>query len=142
MGCCMLLAVALATDVSVRMLVECGRKVRAQSYESLGMIVLGKPGFLAVCGSILLFAFGAMCAYMVIIGDTMTSVLQYASDSEDPPERWPVILVSGVVLILPLCLLREMASLSKTSLLSVLSDVVLILIVVATAAETAKREDT
>eukprot|EP00656_Telonema_subtile_P010132 TRINITY_DN14839_c0_g1_i4.p1 TRINITY_DN14839_c0_g1~~TRINITY_DN14839_c0_g1_i4.p1 ORF type:complete len:332 (-),score=78.29 TRINITY_DN14839_c0_g1_i4:123-1118(-) len=90
------------------------------------------------------FAFGALVAYFVIIGDTLTKVFeQWGGEGTILTNRHFVILLCAVVIILPLCLLRDMSALSKTSAVSMSADVVIILIVVfkvMAGAESAEEE--
>eukprot|EP00616_Rhizochromulina_sp_CCMP1243_P006347 CAMPEP_0118961916 /NCGR_PEP_ID=MMETSP1173-20130426/439_1 /TAXON_ID=1034831 /ORGANISM="Rhizochromulina marina cf, Strain CCMP1243" /LENGTH=472 /DNA_ID=CAMNT_0006910117 /DNA_START=22 /DNA_END=1440 /DNA_ORIENTATION=- len=138
-GIVLLFIVAGVTSLSVQMLVHCGNLQGERNYEALAGKVLGRKGFHLTCLAMAVFAFGAMCAYLIILGDTLTAVYDFAIGTE--PDRWPVILVIAVAVILPICLLRDMSSLSQTSLLSITADLVLILVIVASAAPVARRQD-
>lgn len=67
-------------------------------------------------------AYGAMVAYLLIIKDTIPSVLGI----ENRFERTLIMIATSVTIMLPLSMQRDMASLSFTSLISVLADVVLV----------------
>ena len=90
----------------------------------------------------LLFAYGAMLAYLVIIGDTVPIALDYFFGSSITPSRNVVIIVCAVVPILPLSLMRNLSSLSYTSLLSITADVLLVLFILVRGPAAAKEEGT
>eukprot|EP00516_Mucochytrium_quahogii_P009122 CAMPEP_0203775284 /NCGR_PEP_ID=MMETSP0099_2-20121227/5965_1 /ASSEMBLY_ACC=CAM_ASM_000209 /TAXON_ID=96639 /ORGANISM=" , Strain NY0313808BC1" /LENGTH=492 /DNA_ID=CAMNT_0050673883 /DNA_START=110 /DNA_END=1588 /DNA_ORIENTATION=+ len=132
MGLFMLLFVAVLTYSSVNLLIDSGIKVKRRSYEGLAEFCFGKAGFIIVSVFMLVFAFGAMCSYMVIIGDTVPVVINRYTGGNI--SRQLVIFLVGTFIILPLCLLRDMAMLSNTSSISVLADVVIVFLVLIRAA--------
>ena len=127
-GVFLLLFVGWLTYKSVKIIVSCGVKVNRRSYEGLCEFCFGKCGFIVVSFFMFIFAFGAMCAYLVIIGDTVPLFLSALGINS---ERNVVIGLFAVFIILPLCLLRDMAALSWSSSLSISADVVLVSIVLA-----------
>jgi sodium-coupled neutral amino acid transporter 11 len=104
--------------------------------------LLGNTGYNVCVVSMLLFAYGAMLAYFVIIGDTVPVALDYFMGDGAAPSRNVVIVVAAVVPILPLSLMRNLSSLSYTSLLSITADVLLVLFIVLRGPSAAKEEDT
>jgi solute carrier family 38 (sodium-coupled neutral amino acid transporter), member 11 len=87
-----------------------------------------------------MYAYGAMTAYMLIIGDTVPVVMDYAF-GDGSPSRDVVIILVAVFIILPLSLLRDMSSLAFTSLLSISADLIMIFFVIINAPITARKED-
>ena len=67
-------------------------------------------------------AYGAMVAYLLIIKDTVPSILGV----QNKFERTLIMIATSFTIMLPLSMQRDMASLSITSLFSVLADVVLV----------------
>ena len=70
-----------------------------------------------------------MCAYMIIIGDTLSSVLRAANVDDTLADRHTVILIAAFVFILPLSLLKNMASLSFSSFFSIIAVIAMTLAV-------------
>ena len=85
----------------------------------------GKKGSLFILTSTFIFAYGSMVAYLLIIKDTVPVVIGISPD--DKAMKQLAMAVTSLAVILPLSLMRDMASLSATSLLSVLADVVLLI---------------
>ena len=84
-----------------------------------------------------IFAYGAMLAYMVVLGDTIPSIA-VQSGFELLQNRALSIVIFAVLFILPLCLLRDMSSLAWTSFISIVADIVLVCIVLYRAPEQAE----
>lgn len=101
------------------------------------MFCFGKPGLIAISIFQFVFAFGAMCAYTVIVGDTLPHVLQALIPGI---ETWPVlgmvarrsfvITFCTVLISFPLSLYRDISKLAKTSAVAMLALVVIIIAVV------------
>lgn len=104
--------------------------------------LLGSTGYNVCVVSMLLFAYGAMLAYFVIIGDTLPVAFDYFLGDGSAPSRNAVIVMAAIVPILPLSLMRNLSSLSYTSLLSISADVVLVLFIIMRGPAAAKEEDT
>eukprot|EP00935_MAST-01C_sp_MAST-1C-sp1_P002303 g2303.t1 len=81
LGFSMLLVIAWLTDICVRMLVDIGVSVGKTDYEQLCEHAWGMPGFVLVSFSMFGFAYGAMLAYLVIIGDTVPVIGKLANTS-------------------------------------------------------------
>lgn len=114
---------------SVVMLIACGLKTGKLDYEELAEHEFGLFGYLFTLIFMFLFVFGAMVAYFVVIGDTIPVVLQLYYPGLEITSRAIIIVLFAVILILPLCLLKDLSSLSKTSALSITCDFVIIFIV-------------
>lgn len=125
----MLTFVAILVHRSVLMLIECGIKAQKYDFEDVAGHYLGNTGYYAVLLFMWVFSYGAMVAYLVIVGDTIPVVLQLLFNASSPNRNLITILLS-VAVVLPLCLLRDLSSLSWTSMLSVIADTLLIIIIV------------
>lgn len=75
-GIILLTLVGYITYFSVNILVASGNKVRAYSYESVMQHAFGQKGVLLIIIAQFLVAFGAMLAYIVVIGDTMPELVR------------------------------------------------------------------
>lgn len=122
MGTLMLFLMAFLTDYSVRLIVSSGVKARKLSFESLCEHTLGRPGFYIVSVFMFIFAFGGMLTYLVIIGDSVSSVMARlaGADTIFANRRWDISLMS-LIMVLPLSCLKDMSSLSYTSSISILA---------------------
>ena len=75
-GICLLTLVGYITYFSVNTLVSSGHRVRGYSYEEVMEAAFGVRGVLLVVFCQFCIAFGAMLAYIVVIGDTMTELIR------------------------------------------------------------------
>lgn len=126
-GVLLIFSVALLTDKSLRLLIETGKHASAQSYETLMEAAFGRPGFVFISLNMLIMSFGGMVAYLLVLKDTFPVIFSIAQDDEK--HKRLVLLVSSLVVVLPLSMQRDMADLSKTSTVSVMFDICLVLIV-------------
>lgn len=93
----------------------------------------GRPGYIAVCAAMGIFAYGAMCAYLIGIGDTMSIVASTIGGADLKAHPWikrVVLTTIATGAVLPLACLKDMAKLSKSSFLSLVSVIFITLIVV------------
>lgn len=124
-GILLLCVVAYLINRSVIMLIECGIRNKQTNLEDLSRHLLGDVGYRLCLLFMFLFAFGAMIAYVVIVGDTVPIALDTFLGKEHSLDRHTVMALASVIIILPLCLLRDLSSLSWSSLLSILADVIM-----------------
>ena len=102
-GLILLAYVGYLTDQSVRMIVEMGRELDVYNYEKLAEKVFGRRGYVTITIFMFLLAFGAMVAYMVIIGDIVPPIL--GIEVTGASRALSIILCSGMVM-LPLSTLK------------------------------------
>lgn len=67
-GCILLVFVALASKYTVNLLISTGVKHNCLSYESVAQRAFGETGYYLCSFFMFVMAFGAMCAYFIIIG--------------------------------------------------------------------------
>ncbi len=141
-GLLLLLGLAWLVDWTVSTLILVSKLASAPTYQGLVRHCFGRVGFYLVSAFQLLFAFGAMTAYTVIIGDTLPLFLRSVL-----PPSWPlalssrplaIVLASGGV-SLPLSLSRDIAALSKTSAVSVLAILFIAVAMALTPVEAGER---
>lgn len=68
-GILLLMVVAMTSDYTVRLLVRLGVKVKKSYYEQLVQSQFGQKGYVAVSAAMGIFAYGAMVAYLIGIGE-------------------------------------------------------------------------
>lgn len=132
-GVIMLAYVAYLVYQSVTMLIDCGVKAKKLDFEELAEHLLGRSGYYAALVFMFLFAYGAQVAYLVVIGDTIPVVAKLFLPDSIFANRNITIALMSTIIVLPLCLLKDLSSLSWTSMLSIAADIALVLIVLIAA---------
>ncbi|KFH64853.1 hypothetical protein MVEG_09582 [Podila verticillata NRRL 6337] len=137
MGIILLCALTWIVDWTVGLLVHNAKLSGRNTYQDLLMFCFGKTGLIVISIFQFVFAFGAMCAYTVIVGDTLPHVLQALIPGI---ETWPILGVVArrsfvitfftVAISFPLSLYRDISKLAKTSAIAMLALVVIIIAVV------------
>lgn len=135
-GTLLLLLVAIMTDKSLRLLIEQAyfhpklRHLNIRTYEELASYPFGTMGSGFVLSGMFVMAYGAMVAYLLIIKDTIPTMLGYEHGTHTL-ERNFILLSTSLVIVVPLSMQRDMASLSFSSAISVAADVVLVVFIAA-----------
>lgn len=140
-GVVMFVLVCVLMDKTLRMIVELAsfhpktQKLGIRYYEDLARVPFGKLGSSLVLISMGILAYGKLIADLLIIKQTVPQVLGFIHH----PGReafWRsevTMVVASLVIIVPLIMMRDLASLEKYSLLSVTADVVLVIFVAISA---------
>lgn len=130
----------LSLDMVIRLSIE--TPGANGSYENLAQVALGRSGRLVVMLCKLLYSFGCLVAYIVVIKDNMAPALRNLiygeSDNHEAGDWFHELLterayftwVVSFTCMFPLCLLRDMTPLASFSLVSVASMVSIVGIVV------------
>jgi len=127
-GLFLLLLVAYLTDKSLRIIVGLAafhpqlKNLDVRTFEALASYPFGRLGSNFILLNMFVLAYGAMVAYLLIIKDTIPSVLGV----ESGVSKVLIMLATSITIMVPLSMQRDMASLAITSLVSVLADVVLV----------------
>ena len=105
-----------------------------ESYEDLCSLAFGKKGYYVLLFFQFTFAYGAMCAYLLIVKEATTNVLLSWTDLETtaPALVDPRFLVSAfaLIFILPICFYRDFSRLAKFSAVSLASVLFMVVAVV------------
>jgi amino acid permease len=105
------------------------------NYPIMGRHLLGKRGELIASWAVTLQQIGACIAYIVIVADVLTTVMELVlPDGSIFAKRYTIQLIVVIVIIFPLTLLRKMDSLKYTSFLSLFFIISFILAVACTSA--------
>lgn len=119
------------TDKSLRMIVDMAsfnpylRKLDVHTYEDLASFVFGRAGSAFILFNMFVLAYGAMVAYLLIIKDTVPTIFGVG----DTWKRELIMFLTSLVIVVPLSMQRDMASLAFTSMLSVVADIVLVIFI-------------
>mmetsp|Transcript_28621 Transcript_28621/g.42316 ORF Transcript_28621/g.42316 Transcript_28621/m.42316 type:complete len:544 (+) Transcript_28621:69-1700(+) len=136
-GALLLVLASYCTDKSLRMLVELAhfhprlKSIDVLTFEDLMFLPFGVTGSNFVLASMLVMAYGAMVAYLLIIKDTVPIVMGLGDDPGEGSfmEREFVMIVTSLIIVVPLSMQRDMSSLSFTSAISVMADIALVFII-------------
>lgn len=132
-GLALLTGIALLTDWTIRLIVLNAKLSGRNTYIDIMEYCFGIHGKISVSLFQFVFAFGGMCAFCIVIGDTIPSVLvsvfgwlhgSFLSD------RRFVITLCTVAISYPLSLYRNIEKLSRASAVALLSMVFIIFAVV------------
>eukprot|EP00550_Attheya_septentrionalis_P000092 CAMPEP_0198288892 /NCGR_PEP_ID=MMETSP1449-20131203/7254_1 /TAXON_ID=420275 /ORGANISM="Attheya septentrionalis, Strain CCMP2084" /LENGTH=727 /DNA_ID=CAMNT_0043987129 /DNA_START=228 /DNA_END=2411 /DNA_ORIENTATION=- len=126
-GSVMVILVAVMTEKSLRLLIETGKHANVLSYETLMECAFGSAGFVFISVNMFIMAYGAMMIYLIIIKQTVPMLFGVADDNL--PLQRSILALSTLSIILPLSCQRDMADLDKTSGISVMFDVCIVLLI-------------
>ncbi|PLW05883.1 hypothetical protein PCASD_26335, partial [Puccinia coronata f. sp. avenae] len=132
-GTAMVVVLGIVTDWSIRLIALNSKMTGQRSYIGILEQCFGFPGKAAVSFFQFIFAFGGMCAFGVIVGDTIPPVLStlfpFIAKSEWLSflfSRSFVITFFTITVSYPLSLYRDIGKLSKASAMALLSMVVIV----------------
>jgi amino acid permease len=145
-GCVAIISIltcAYLTKLSLDLVLELSLAQGVTTYEDLGHCGLGRVGKLCVTWSKLLYSFGCLVAYVIVVKDNLgPAILSLASGRERgggpvlPPHVDELLhnanlltFLTSLLVILPLCLLRDMTPLANFSMMSVLAMIMIVGIV-------------
>ncbi|KAI9483392.1 MAG: transmembrane amino acid transporter protein-domain-containing protein [Benjaminiella poitrasii] len=136
-GIILLIALTVIVDWTVRLLMLNGKLAGRTTYQDLMEFAFGRPGLIAISIFQFAFAFGGMCAYCVIIGDTIPHVIRSLFPKI---HQLPVLWIFGdrrlcisfftLFVSYPLSLYRDISKLAKTSALALIAILVIIISVI------------
>ncbi|BEI84007.1 hypothetical protein CcaverHIS002_0406110 [Cutaneotrichosporon cavernicola] len=119
-GITLLIVLAAVTDWTIRLVVVNAKLSGRDSYMDVMSATFGRAGAGAVSFFQFAFAFGGMCAFNVIIGDSIPPVLAFVFPPLKEHAAWLVdrrfiIVICTVAVSFPLSLHRDIVKLSKSS---------------------------
>ncbi|CAO1628259.1 unnamed protein product [Parajaminaea phylloscopi] len=137
-GVVLLVGLAMLTDWTIRLIILNSKLSGRQTYIEIMDHCFGRKGKAAVSLFQFAFAFGGMCAFCVVIGDTIPHVLSSVFPSlQSGASMWSflasrsfVITFTTVVISYPLSLYRDIENLSKASAIALFSMVLIVLTVI------------
>ncbi len=114
--------VAVLSQYTIRLLAELGGAHGLGSYLDLAARAFGPWGYNICAFFQAIFAFGAMLTYLIIFADTVPAVLHdaapgWAAAHPALADRRAILALVGLLLLLPLCLIRAFGLLARLGLL-------------------------
>lgn len=133
-GVVLLVGLAMLTDWTIRLIILNSKLSGRTTYIEIMEHCFGKQGKAAVSLFQFAFAFGGMCAFCVVIGDTIPHVLSSLIPALAPgasmfsflASRTFVITFCTVTISYPLSLYRDIENLSKASAVALVSMVLIV----------------
>jgi len=89
---------------SLRLLIELAKHVDVPSYERLMEASFGRTGFIFISINMLIFAYGAMVGYLIVIKSTLPNLLGVAPDNAQMKRA--ILTIASLSVILPISLQR------------------------------------
>lgn len=132
-GIILLVILGMVTDWTIRLIVLNAKMSGRRTYIDILDSCFGKPGRAAASFFQFAFAFGGMCAFCVIIGDTLPRVFQWLVGPDANAvtnffiSRRVVTTILTVGVSYPLSLYRDIEKLSHASALALVSMVVIVI---------------
>jgi sodium-coupled neutral amino acid transporter 11 len=137
-GLILILACAVLTEKSLRLLVFTAKHVHVATYETAAEAAFGKAGFRFVVVNMFIMAYGAMLSYLMIVKDSFSLVA--GVDPDNLPVKRAILVAVSLSIMVPLSSQRDMANLSFTSRFSVVIDTILVCLVAYNAPITESLE--
>ncbi|ORY83104.1 transmembrane amino acid transporter protein-domain-containing protein [Protomyces lactucae-debilis] len=136
-GVLLLLALTVVVDWTIRLIVVNAKLSGQDSYQDIVEFCFGNVGLVAVSLAQVLFAFGGMVGFCVIIGDTIPDVILSAFPKvQHKPVLWLfanrqfIVMLCTLLISYPLSLYRDITKLAKASALALISMILIILTVI------------
>ncbi|KAJ1797016.1 hypothetical protein LPJ59_003394 [Coemansia sp. RSA 2399] len=119
-GIAALLLVAVLIHHALNMMVLAGRRTGLYKYETVSEAALGRAGYYILGLGLAISSIGSCISYLIIIGDTATSIVQAVFGVNILTSRGAVIALASTAFTLPLLFFRTLDGLVKSSAVSTL----------------------
>jgi amino acid permease len=125
----MYLLATISTWYGLLLLTEAGMYVRVFEFADLARKAFGEKGDTLVDVNILLMTIGTELGYIIVVGETTTSLLDGWGCTWQVCDQFWVTIITVIFFITPICLLRHYGHLAGLSIFSVLAIVLCLLLV-------------
>ncbi|KAL6073118.1 hypothetical protein QOT17_005087 [Balamuthia mandrillaris] len=115
LGSFLLCLVGALSAYSCQLLISASSRVETKSYRAIAAACYGRKGAIMLDLSMVLFIFGALTGYMIIVGDVLTPFTGFLGPLDT---RAFVVAVAMLTVMLPLSLLTKVDKLKYTSILA------------------------
>lgn len=133
-GIVLIVITAVCNEKTLRLLISTAKHVHVSTYETAMEVAFGSLGFRFTALNMLIVAYGAMVSYLMMIRDTFSIVfgMNDTTNNGNGTNTYSssILLVTvSCCVLLPISCQRDMADLARTSRISVVIDVFLVLII-------------
>lgn len=134
-GVLLLLFVAALTDKSLRLIIESAkhhpiiRQKEVCTFEDLMSYTFGPYGSIFILWCMFVIAYGSMVAYLLVVKDTIPVILQMLNIEVDIG-RELMLVITSMCIMLPLSMMKDLASLAFTSFLSIFAAITTVILTV------------
>eukprot|EP00127_Corallochytrium_limacisporum_P006655 Clim_evm34s232 gene=Clim_evmTU34s232 len=139
LGLVIIVLVALITDYSLHLLVRTGHEHKQTTYMDLMKFAFGMHGETLGGLAQLLYAFGAMVAYLIIVGQLCADAMSTTTDNDFWTDRRIWIAFFVLVVQVPLCFKGSVKALELTSVLS-MACVITVAIIIGVVGQDANHD--
>ncbi|XP_064101881.1 putative sodium-coupled neutral amino acid transporter 10 isoform X2 [Macrobrachium nipponense] len=130
LGVILVLVTGFITKKTCMFLIRSAIMARRRSYEFLAFHVFGVSGKLFVEMCMILFLFGICISFYVVMGDLAPAIVaRFMSVENSSSLRYTLLIGIAVLVILPLCLLRNLDNLASMSAFSIMFYFILVVVV-------------
>ncbi|XP_066950342.1 solute carrier family 38 member 10 isoform X2 [Macrobrachium rosenbergii] len=130
LGVILVLVTGFITKKTCMFLIRSAIMARRRSYEFLAFHVFGVSGKLFVEMCMILFLFGICISFYVVMGDLAPAIVaRFMSVENSSSLRYTLLIGIAVLVILPLCLLRNLDNLASMSAFSIMFYFFLVVVV-------------
>ncbi len=127
---CAFIVASVMTWLGLMMLTICAMKVNYLEYSGLAGRVFGKKGETLVDVSIIINCFGSLLGYILVVGQTLSDLLQSWGCNSDFCGTLSVTALSVGLFVTPLCLFRHFGHFAWISIFSIVAIVAVLLLVI------------
>lgn len=120
----------IATWCGLILLTEAGLYANTLEFSGLAKAAFGEKGETLVDVSIIMMTVGAELGYIIVVGETLSSLLEEWGCTMEVCEQFWVTIIAVVFFVTPICLFRHFGHLAMLSIFSVLAIVLCLLLVV------------
>ncbi|XP_063698102.1 putative sodium-coupled neutral amino acid transporter 11 [Culicoides brevitarsis] len=133
LGLLLLILVAVITDYSLVLMIQCGHMCGRFNYPGIMEAAYGKWGYYLLLLLQFMYPFLAMISYNVVVGDTLSKVLVRlipGLGQSMGAVRLGVVFIVTLCVTVPLCLYKNVSRLAKASFVSLACVVFILLCVI------------
>lgn len=113
-----LVAVSLISMLAFHLLLQCRATSGAMGYGEIGQAIGGNKMRTIVLGSITLSQLGFVCAGIVFVAENLYSFASAVAKSDESPIRTDILIALQLIVIVPLCFIRNISKLGPAALLA------------------------
>ena len=114
---------------TLNLLVISAQKVSIFNYEGLAEHCYGSFGYIITSSFIFIMVFGGLITEFIAIGDASFKIMQLWG-FHSKYERMVIMFIISTILVLPLCLFRDLSKLEHVSAIKILSIIFIVIVII------------